>query len=780
MDHLPLPRNQAHGYLEVPYLSKEPYDDGPLLIYPMRQRWLEDLECRKLWDPDDSFRLYGRPEQIPTIRRRIEQATAFLQCWLYFGLLKAILGVHVREEDFIRKEEDGQPLITTEKLMDYADAFAENLAGLSTSALRKRAKKIDLCLSKARAVFGFICASCSITPSILLSIGTLGEFLTQLRVVYFPNDFSPIDERWPPGCWEHPMTLSSPIRNCLVSRILADGWCITDVKKLHRYPPSVLYFASNIVGPRGGLSHTSCTDEQCVLLQAQNDKSYVVRHTVAGCTCAAFEADVGMLCSILDQGSIPLILPSRTSTDFKIIAGKLDTKFVAIPHIWSDGIGNPLRNSIPKCQLRRVARCVSDSYGTNQNPIAFWIDTICCPTKPLAARNQALKSMRDVYLAADKVCVLDSDLSQRRLADLSNPETIVLAFLSAWRRRLWTLQEGALARQLLFEFADGLLDFDKSYREMMQNPKQGLAGVNFRALKTQIRGMPDRKEVTSPFQTIKHLLPALTGRSTSKSVDEPLCLSMLLGLNIADIVDAPVAEKMTKFWLLLKNIPPELIFFHGDRLPGFDYQWAPTSVLQMEYIGDDSRANSGTVTESGLLLRLPGMTLPTLAPISELAWLKDQHRRTWCWLATELEDNHDYLSRDLSEIDPSHHLSYALLLRSTLDHVEPSPTQHGRPCDALLVSVRRVDGATIYAKALRMGVLTCEPGSGPFEGQTSWNTFQRKVRKLSERYSSHWKRVKAHSRGEELGVSESDVLLNGKQWLIEAKTIGSRQQWCLI
>jgi hypothetical protein len=53
--------------------------------------------------------------------------------------------------------------------------------------------------------------------------------------------------------------------------------------------------------------------------------------------------------------------------------------FVAISHVWSDGLGNQGRNALPKCQLRRIQTWVNGLYQNDAEPVPFWIDSLSIP-----------------------------------------------------------------------------------------------------------------------------------------------------------------------------------------------------------------------------------------------------------------------------------------------------------------------------------------------------------------------------------------------------------------
>ena len=151
---------------------------------------------------------------------------------------------------------------------------------------------------------------------------------------------------------------------------------------------------------------------------------------------------------------------------------------------WSDGLGNPTENALPKCQLRHLEQLISELPQYNQTfssedvpfdervwrdplpyrrlepadqrsddqPRYFWVDTLCVPLEPHRLRKEAIKNMRAVYSRATRVLVLDSALMQSTM-DSCEEEKLARITVSTWIRRLWTLQEAALARVAYFQFS---------------------------------------------------------------------------------------------------------------------------------------------------------------------------------------------------------------------------------------------------------------------------------------------------------------------------------------
>ena len=96
MEHLQIPRTPTHEPLLVPYFCKEEYDGGPFHTYPERKEWSKDeLANVRTWDREVPFvfkyvndvRYNERP------KHSLEATEAFLQNWLYFGLLSAFFGL---------------------------------------------------------------------------------------------------------------------------------------------------------------------------------------------------------------------------------------------------------------------------------------------------------------------------------------------------------------------------------------------------------------------------------------------------------------------------------------------------------------------------------------------------------------------------------------------------------------------------------------------------------------------------------------------------------------
>jgi hypothetical protein len=73
----------------------------------------------------------------------------------------------------------------------------------------------------------------------------------------------------------------------------------------------------------------------------------------------------GLLLRVLEKGSIPLVLleiAAGTPTRVDIIERKPDMAYVAISHVWSDGLGNVEANALPACQLMYIQGIVDKAF----------------------------------------------------------------------------------------------------------------------------------------------------------------------------------------------------------------------------------------------------------------------------------------------------------------------------------------------------------------------------------------------------------------------------------
>lgn len=138
-------------------MCQEEYDGLSFADYPVRKGWQ---------DPNtETINLSQSPQ---------EDQSAFLQTWLYFGMLTEVLGFPLKTQDFV---EDKQ--VTTKRLPEYTHRWREQLLSMPETRRRERYAIAQGCLMKARdnclRLLDESKPECPLTPEIRLTIRILGE-----------------------------------------------------------------------------------------------------------------------------------------------------------------------------------------------------------------------------------------------------------------------------------------------------------------------------------------------------------------------------------------------------------------------------------------------------------------------------------------------------------------------------------------------------------------------------------------------------------------------------
>ena len=468
MDFHPPVTRPAHSGLKIPLY------DNPFFKY----------------DPQQSFSSFPGQKGLvnftdAVFRLPITDTLSALQSWLFFGLITEIfdaLGVVLSYDDFI-VEEAGSRYITTKNLRRYLwycignvknmlfDEVEGTVMFLDESFGRRIdnneiPNRINSALEIANEVInrilgrGFQDTNLEL-EALLLSLMCLIETLGDSRDNWdiFPNHYKRV--AWPAN--------TVPL---LTNLLLTAGWCLNGIRWLHnRFAHmSTLYFVTFFDRRILGRDHRDCTSELCTLDVISKD-TYINKHIgPCGCQHVGNELEYEIV-EILEKGEIPVLsfLSSTPRPSLTVKSAKEIEVYVAISHVWSDGLGNPHANSLPLCQLLRLQELVNNLYPNKSEQTWFWIDTICVPLTP-ALRNIAIRRMADVYQNANLVLVLESSLMTSTI-NASNTETLARIKCSSWSRRLWTFQEGILARRfrLVFRFEDGYFHVRQTFSRLVDD-----------------------------------------------------------------------------------------------------------------------------------------------------------------------------------------------------------------------------------------------------------------------------------------------------------------------
>lgn len=301
---------------------------------------------------------------------------------------------------------------------------------------------------------------------------------------------------------------------------------------------------------------------------------------------------------------------------------------------WSDGLGDPNRNTLARCQLERLARFINDlpacsesaeipstmlSLQNGSHPkdlleCSFWMDTLCVPKHP-TLRQRAIVKMREVYQSAANVLVLDADLMA---TSAFAPYTQIFTSItcSTWLRRLWTLQEGTLNRNVLFQFSEKAVYVGHQSALHAAQEKDNLEKPWDLVAWECKRYILDHHFIF-PYSTYTNRMgliwTSIENRTTSRpGTDEPLCLALLLDLAVDKLQAEPDAYSVKKFWSLHdKGVPANVLFLPGRKLPDRGYGWAPANLKDLRSLSGNipDTIIPGTVTSNGLCVSFPGFAL---------------------------------------------------------------------------------------------------------------------------------------------------------------------------
>lgn len=285
-----------------------------------------------------------------------------------------------------------------------------------------------------------------------------------------------------------------------------------------------------------------------------------------------------------------------------------------------------------------------------------------------------------------------------------------------WFRRLWTLQEGALAQEIYFLFRDGAISLD----DIRQRYNASLGSIRDRLMMTDIfqemqglyaffREGTHEKSAKLGNTAVKAYLPteprveytidanvvqadigildkSLLYRSVSVAADEPLCIATLMGLPLKHIQEASPEERMSLLWLCLSaklgGIPTSIIFSQDARMTQAGFRWAPKSFLTTNSAAVFDRGTReqrwsgqqrGVITPLGLRVNYTGFVLtraasdpwPMLPRLAETRLLfRDASSRFW-----QINDmEHAVRSRNWSDEERrAHHKKRLYPLNDILD-----------------------------------------------------------------------------------------------------------------
>ena len=425
MDHLPWSTRSGKPRLQVPYLVAEDSD-------------LENFDSSRILREIQDFRTDSS--------QSLAHVALKAQTWLYFGLLKLVLGNSYRTTHFV---EHGT--VHTKRLEDLVTLRLKEHKPIASRdgepSYTAFGTKVAECLRQVVSKF-----SSDVVPQLLeLENYTENENLTlwnspAYRVLFsLPILFSLLrallylEGQVPPEALPSVEDHTLITDTAVVARTLAaSGRCPSLVKRLP-FLEEELYTLVSFPPQIQQHRHGQCSRTRCVMSNI-DEADYRTRH-IDSCVesnCHPLGFDCESLYKVIDAGHIPLV-SSRLDTTGRVTielqAGTFQSQYTAISHVWAGGLGNTEGNYLPSCQVAQLHRqleaqpnhtsLVSFSSGNlasyasvlsriqslsqGNTKQLFYIDTLCVPRSPArpteyAARasNPARIRSNDLDLSVDK------------------------------------------------------------------------------------------------------------------------------------------------------------------------------------------------------------------------------------------------------------------------------------------------------------------------------------------------------------------------------------------
>ena len=602
MEHLPRRAGQEKSvFPEIPYLCQDKYDEGPFLNYPQRSS-LPDLKVEWTLRLNPSLSLAQKQFLAAVPRAELEP---FLQNWLFFGLLNEVLGELYRHEDFVITVLDGETektVVTTVDLLSRLEEWETKLTQ-DKNSLMALYEHIAKCLNLAYAclTIAYPAFDNDLKFHLASVAETLGYAASKACDVAWTND--PARSLVPPS-WAG--TVSEHFRKSVL--LQRSNCCPSQMQMLMKNfgsPQALSFVASCFHEDVVQSHHASCDGTMCRVGHSVTS-GQVTSHVSDSCGCEFLRVDEELLADCLRTGCLPLLrLKEVTNSDeisIDVVASTDSTSYVALSHVWADGLGNPTATALPRCQLLRLKALIDnlnfeylDRSVTLERPedapeMLLWCDTLCCPVVSKEAQSMALRQMYRTYDEATVVLVLDRSLISHRVGGMHVDEACVRIAASRWMTRLWTLQEGSLPaskHKLWFQFTKAAL------------PSQTLYNYLYKVMKKDIRRRGVVDSVMGRFHTfmtlfldqssknqgahMEEIMQGLLYRSVTVPSDEPLIIATLLALDLSPILASDPAQRMNVLWRIIGTSPSGIdkhILFHmGPKLLERGLRWAPQTLL---------------------------------------------------------------------------------------------------------------------------------------------------------------------------------------------------------
>ena len=483
--------------MEVPLYSEMAYDFGTFDGFPARCGLIDN----------GRLLLEGLSSQ---------ECAAFLQSWLYFGLLAVFYRRRFEIDSLACASQDHsthrvvciEPVLKgwTRKLKRKYSLLsgAEKITAFEklSRSLEIAAKNIDEfehCSALADQPFSAVVLSVRvlIATMILSWIKDVGEITKYRRYGTLTlDDMGDSSTTLPHKLYDIVPAPAGPCSERISTKLLEfemrqKGWCPHQIYQIcSSFDYATVYSHSllnrKVQGQMNDM-HQACDRQKCRGNHSDNMKA--TQHISSQCSCGLIGIVEHELLTIVRKGDIPLVSIHEAPhgcLELRLQPATVSSQYIAISHVWSHGLGNPTANALPQCQLTMLMRYLTRlphlrkswgahlNYGrieideagadriifpeTRKSSPLFWMDTFCIPlSEHQDEKTQAIEKMAAIYSRAAQTLVLDRELQGLSIGASQLGELLISLSWCSWMTRAWTLQEGSLSPMCYFQFADGAL-----------------------------------------------------------------------------------------------------------------------------------------------------------------------------------------------------------------------------------------------------------------------------------------------------------------------------------
>ncbi|KAJ5618216.1 hypothetical protein N7528_006859 [Penicillium herquei] len=543
MDHLVslFGPTEREALFQIPYVAQE-FDQEEFMGYGRRRGFGHVSELLQLCEEDErSF-------------------TSLIQTWLYFGLLWEVFGPSCRSEDFIELSQTGN-FISTKRLVGYCEEW---LSGPSHREAEKSLDSLEFATSLIdrldEELQGTRLSEASfVIFSIKILIDTLAVVMNT-GISYTRNlEYSKTVIRKP------------AVSQFLVHYLLDRGWCPARLAHSSFWLHSDSLYLLTALEPSVliGENHQNCSRGSC---RVDNLSDYSPQHT-ASCTrneCLLLHTPSQKLLSICRTEQVPILSCNVTSSgvsEIDVIPSSQCPSFVAISHVWSDGLGNDEANAVYKCQITELANQVY----RRQSFLDDEFDESERPDMPADGDQTVFFGLTQ---SAGAVLVRDNILRDLSLPyDMPPLHLAIRMHWMKWLTRCWTLAE----------CLDRLLEYLSHNKPLLCDPRTPPAyhDIASSAIQSDLLSIFEifdfAKQGESNFSSTWN---SILHRSTSKIQDVPGILSIVNAISIRDIVQLPQEQRLRAVINTFRKIPAALLFNTGQKCQDeAKNRWVPSQVL---------------------------------------------------------------------------------------------------------------------------------------------------------------------------------------------------------